>query len=114
MDGGAYRFDRRRFVAGSLLAMAERVSVQWVPPADKAHPPTNCMPSRSTGRTLNLVIQSLASNSPYYPGQIARIGLLGSEPNLEWSRSPDGATVKLPPTPPCEYAWAFRINSSKT
>ena len=34
-----------------------------------------------------------------------------SEPNLEWSRSPEGVTVKLPQKPPCEYAWVFRINS---
>jgi len=57
-----------------------------------------------------LLIKSLGSNSSYYPGQIARIGLLGSEPNLEWSRSPDGVTVKLPVSPPGEYAWVFRIN----
>ncbi len=57
-----------------------------------------------------LVIKSLASNSHYF-GQIAKIGLLGSEPNLEWSRSPDGVTVKLPERPPCDYAWVFRINS---
>ena len=59
-----------------------------------------------------LLIKSLASNSPYYPEQIARIGLLGSAPNLEWSRSPEGVTIKLPSTRPCEYAWVFRINSS--
>ena len=59
-----------------------------------------------------LLIKSLDSNSAYYPGQIARIGLLGSEPDLEWSRSPDGVTVKLPPSPPCEYGWVFKIYSS--
>ena len=59
-----------------------------------------------------LQIKSLASNSPHYPGQIARIGLLGSEPNLKWSRSTDGVTVKLPASPPCEFGWVFRINSS--
>ena len=57
-----------------------------------------------------LMIKSLGSNSPYYPGEIAKIGLLGSEPNLQWSRSPDGVTVKLPERAPCDFAYVFKIN----
>jgi alpha-L-fucosidase len=38
-----------------------------------------------------LVINALALNSPDYRGEIARIGLLGSESNLVWSRNADGA-----------------------
>ena len=59
-----------------------------------------------------LVIRSLASNSSYYAGEIARIGLLGSEANLKWSRSAEGVTVNLPQKPPCDYAYVFKINPS--
>jgi alpha-L-fucosidase len=57
-----------------------------------------------------LVIKSLASDSPHYRGQIARIGLLGSDPDLEWSRNADGLTVSLPQKPPCDFAYVFKIN----
>ena len=57
-----------------------------------------------------LVIKSLASNSPHYRGEIARIGLLGSESNLVWSRNADGVTINLPEKPPCDYAYVFKIN----
>jgi alpha-L-fucosidase len=57
-----------------------------------------------------LVIKSLALNSPHYRGEISRIGLLGSESNLVWSRNADGVTISLPEKPPCEYAYVFQIN----
>jgi alpha-L-fucosidase len=57
-----------------------------------------------------LVIRSLASDSPHRRGAIARIGLLGSESNLTWSRSAEGVTVNLPEKPPCDYAYVFKIN----
>ena len=57
-----------------------------------------------------LVIKSLALNSPHYRGEIARIGLLGSESNLVWSRDADGVTISLPEKPPCEYAYVFKID----
>ena len=53
-----------------------------------------------------LVIKSLAADSPHYRGEIAKIGLLGSESNLVWSRSTEGVTVNLPEKPPCDYAVA--------
>jgi alpha-L-fucosidase len=58
-----------------------------------------------------LVIKALATDSPHYHGEIARIGLLGSESNLKWSRSAEGVTVNLPEKPPCDYAYVFKINS---
>jgi alpha-L-fucosidase len=58
-----------------------------------------------------LAIKSLAADSPHYRGEIARIGLFGSESNLVWSRSAEGVTVNLPEKPPCEYAYVFRITS---
>jgi alpha-L-fucosidase len=57
-----------------------------------------------------LVIKSLAAGSPNYGGEIAKIGLLGSAPNLVWSRNADGVTVNLPEKPPCNFAYAFKVN----
>jgi alpha-L-fucosidase len=57
-----------------------------------------------------LVIRSLASDSPHYRREIAKIGLLGSESRLAWSRSTEGVTVNLPEKPPCDYAYVLKIN----
>jgi alpha-L-fucosidase len=57
-----------------------------------------------------LVIKSLATGSPNYSGQISRIGLLGSESSLAWSRSAEGTIVTLPEKPPGDYAYVFKIN----
>jgi alpha-L-fucosidase len=57
-----------------------------------------------------LVIKSLATGSPNYQGEIARIGLLGSEPSLVWSRNADGVTISVPEKPPCDFAYAFKVN----
>ena len=57
-----------------------------------------------------LVIKSLAIDSPRYRGEIAKIGLLGSDSNLVWSRSAEGVTVNLPEEAPCDYAFVFKIN----
>ena len=57
-----------------------------------------------------LVVRSLGSNSPYCPGQIARVGLLGSESNLAWSRDADGVAIRLPDSRPCDHAYVFKIN----
>jgi alpha-L-fucosidase len=57
-----------------------------------------------------LAIKSLASDSPYYRGEIARVGLLGSSPNLAWTRNADGLTVSLPEEPPGDYAYVFKID----
>src|SRR5207248_5777672 len=51
-----------------------------------------------------LTIKSLAAGSPNHPGEIARVGLLGSEAKLPHSRSADGVTITLPEKPPCDYA----------
>ncbi len=58
-----------------------------------------------------IVIKSIASNSPHFSGRIARIGLLGSEPNLQWSQSAEGVIVNLPSKPPCDFAHVFRIDT---
>jgi len=57
-----------------------------------------------------LVIKSLGSDSSYCRGEITRIGLIGSDSNLVWSRNADGVTINLPEKPPCDYAYVFKIN----
>ena len=57
-----------------------------------------------------LTIKSLASGSPNYRGEIAKIGLLGSEANLVYSRGSAGVVINLPEKPPCDFAYAFKIN----
>ena len=94
--GSLYEGPARRFVAGDIRFTTKgdalyAIALAW--PGD--------------GR---LVIKSLASDSPHYHGEIARIGLLGSESNLVWSRSADGVTISLPEKPPCDYAYVFKIS----
>jgi len=57
-----------------------------------------------------LVIKSLATGSPQYRGEITRVGLMGSEPNLVFSRTSEGLTVNLPENPPGDYAYVLKIN----
>ena len=57
-----------------------------------------------------LLIKSLAKGSPHYGGEIARVGLLGSDSNLVWSRNAEGVAINLPEKPPCDYAYVFKIN----
>jgi alpha-L-fucosidase len=96
-DGSLYQGSIPPFVAGDIRFTTKgdtlyAIALGW--PAD--------------GR---LVIKSLASDSPLYRGEIARIGLLGSESNLVWSRNTDGVAVNLPEKPPCDSAYVFKINS---
>ena len=57
-----------------------------------------------------LTIRSLASGAPHYQGEVARIGLLGSESNLLWSRNADGVTVALPEKASCDFAFVFKVH----
>jgi alpha-L-fucosidase len=94
--GSLYGGPARQFVAGDIRFTTKgdalyAIALAW--PGD--------------GR---LAIKSLALNSPHYRGEIARIGLLGSESNLVWSRSADGVTISLPEKPPCDYAYVFKVS----
>jgi alpha-L-fucosidase len=60
----------------------------------------------SDGRFL---ITSLANGSANYPGQIAKVELLGSKSNVSWTRETQGLEIQVPDSPPCEYAYSFRI-----
>lgn len=55
------------------------------------------------------VITSLADGSANYPRQIGKVELLGTQSNLKWSRGPQGLEIQAPDTPPCKYAYTFRI-----
>jgi alpha-L-fucosidase len=61
-------------------------------------------------QTRSAVIKSLASNSPHIDGRkVARVSLLGHHGKLEWTQDEQGLNVKLPPTPPTQYAIALKI-----
>jgi alpha-L-fucosidase len=55
------------------------------------------------------VVTSLADGSANYPRQIGKVELLGAQSNLKWSRGPQGLEIQAPDTPPCKYAYTFRI-----
>lgn len=132
MNGGTGGFGRRKFVAGSagLLAAAESVLSQQSQysdgnfagvPIPGSHFVAGDIRFTTKGDSLyaivlawpedrKLMIRSLAWDSPYYRGAIARVGLLGSESNLTWSRGAEGVTINLPDKPPCDYAYVLKIN----
>ena len=53
-------------------------------------------------------IKSLATNSPHFPKQIAKIELLGAGP-VKFERTPDALTITLPDTKPTDHAHALKI-----
>ena len=62
---------------------------------------TACPGSKAT-------IKSLATNSPHYPKQIAKIELLGAG-ELKFSRTSDALSITLPDNKPNDYAYALKI-----
>jgi alpha-L-fucosidase len=55
------------------------------------------------------VVHSLASGGASESQRVRGVSLLGYHEKVEWQQTPDGLKVKLPPTPPAEYAYALRI-----
>jgi alpha-L-fucosidase len=55
------------------------------------------------------LITSLANGSANYPGQIAKVELLGSKSNVSWTRGTQGLEIQVPDSPLCKYAYSFRI-----
>ena len=51
------------------------------------------------------LITSLADGSANYPGQIAKVELLGSKSNVSWTRGTQGLEIQVPDSPPCKYAY---------
>ncbi len=57
-------------------------------------------------------IHALATNK--IEGAITRITMLGNTADLLFTQSPDGLTVALPNTPPCDFAYTLKIEGLKT
>ena len=55
------------------------------------------------------LIKSFKKESKYHRGTINSVELLGSDANLDWTRTEDGLEFRLPADKPCEHAYAFRI-----
>lgn len=63
----------------------------------------------------NVVIKTLATNSPHVAGhKITDVSLLGCEDRLEWSQDEQGLTVKMPGKQPSDYAVALKIKGIPT
>jgi hypothetical protein len=45
--------------------------------------------------------------------KIAHVSLLGHGGTLDWKQDENGLTVKMPPQPPCEHAFALKISGLK-
>jgi alpha-L-fucosidase len=56
-----------------------------------------------------IVIKSLAENSANYPRKIRKVELIGAKSELNWKRSAQGLEIRVPDTPPCNYAFSLRI-----
>jgi alpha-L-fucosidase len=56
-----------------------------------------------------LTIRTLWSGSPYLSGAITRVELLGSPEGIRWQQTQDGLALDLPPTPPNDLAYVFKI-----
>jgi len=54
-------------------------------------------------------IHSLGSDS-LGATKVESVSLLGSEERIEWQQQPDGLHLQLPPAPPGQYAYVFRIS----
>jgi alpha-L-fucosidase len=54
------------------------------------------------------VVKSLANGSPDR-GKIRSVKLLGHAGELDWSREQEGLTVRVPASPPCDYAYVLEI-----
>lgn len=56
-----------------------------------------------------VTITSLATNSPFVTNRMTKVSLLGHTEPLPFTQTPDGLTISLPPSPPCEHAFVFKI-----
>jgi len=54
-----------------------------------------------------LTIRSLAEG--HGPAHVKSVSLLGHPRALHWNRAAEGLTIRLPDRPPCEHAFAFKL-----
>ena len=56
-----------------------------------------------------LLIKSLAKKSPYEPGEIRGVKLLGCDQDLAFTRDATGLSITVPDQKPCDYAYVFEL-----
>jgi alpha-L-fucosidase len=56
-----------------------------------------------------LLLKSLATGGPHYPGKVKRVELLGAPGNLKFEHTPQGLAVVLPAQKPNAIAYALKI-----
>ena len=56
-----------------------------------------------------MTVQSLATASDLWPGQVKNVQLLGHAGALDWRRDEAGLTVRLPADRPCAHAYTLKI-----
>jgi alpha-L-fucosidase len=56
-----------------------------------------------------VTIQSLAENSPHWPGKIGSVQMLGVRGKLKFVRDENGLHLTLPDKKPCDIAFALKI-----
>jgi alpha-L-fucosidase len=61
------------------------------------------------GDSGTVTIHSLASGQA--PVEIQSVSLLGYDGSVEWSRTADGLTVRMPDHKPCEHAYVLKLIS---
>jgi alpha-L-fucosidase len=61
----------------------------------------------------SITLKSLATGQ-VPQGNITDVSLLGDKDKLKFKQSEAGLTIDLPGSPPCKYAYAFRISGLKT
>lgn len=81
--------------------------IRFTTKGDKLY--TIAMAWPSTGK---LTIKTLASGSPHYPQQIARVEMLGSRDALPFTRAAEGLVVTLGNREPSKLAISFRITTA--
>jgi alpha-L-fucosidase len=58
-----------------------------------------------------VVIKSLATNSPFYPGEIGKVELLGASGKVDFTRNADGLTVNFTGRGTVSPSVAFKITA---
>jgi alpha-L-fucosidase len=61
-----------------------------------------------------LRLHTLWRGTPYLPGPVCSVQLLGSNSQLSWTQQEDGLHIKLPQAAPDEPAFTFRIRTAQS